>query len=141
MVLGLAIVALTILLWPARFGGATTLLVVEGDSMHPTLHHGDVVVARERGHYAVGDVVVFYIHVGDSRTRVMHRIVDIAGDGSIITQGDNRSTPDSFDVDADDVVGEMQLRLPRAGTGLWLLFAMVDARPAQRRRHHAVTPE
>jgi len=119
----LAIAVVAVWFWPSRLGGATTVLVVQGDSMLPTHHSGDLVIARSRARYERGDVIVFAIRPSGSSTattRVMHRIVAIGDDGSIVTQGDNRSNPDSFETTAADVIGEARWAVPRGGVALWL---------------------
>lgn len=119
----LLVVAGAILLWPTRFGGATTILVVRGDSMRPTEYNGDLVIARKLAHYERGDVIVFDVSFATNarRVRVMHRIVSIDPAGIITTQGDNRTTADSFQTTAADVLGEARWVVPNGGYALWLL--------------------
>lgn len=110
------IVALTVVLWPASLGGATTWITVTGASMEPTYHLGDLVLARSGGDHDVGDVVVFAVPEGTAAgSLVIHRIVDRRDDGSWVTQGDNRDTADQWRVHDEHVVGRPVLQLPRAG--------------------------
>ena len=119
----LLVVAGAILLWPTRFGGATTILVVRGDSMRPTEDNGDLVIARKLARYERGDVIVFNVSFAANahRVRVLHRIVSIDPAGIITTQGDNRTTADSFQTTAADVLGEARWSVPNGGYALWLL--------------------
>jgi signal peptidase len=110
-------------IWPSRLGGATTVLAVEGNSMLPTYRNGDLVVARADDGYETGDVVVIRVAIGDAgrHALVVHRIIDVRSDGSVVTQGDNRATADGFPTTVDDIVGRARWRLPRGALLLHLL--------------------
>ena len=113
----LAIVVLIILLWPVRFGGATQWVVVSGNSMEPAYDLGELVMARSVSRSAVGDVVVFAVPEGvGAGNLVIHRIVDVRPDGTFVTQGDNRDTPDEWSVGQEHVVGHPVITLPGLGT-------------------------
>jgi signal peptidase len=109
-------------LWPARFGGATSMVVVQGHSMEPTLHTGDLLVVREQDHYRPGDIVVFKIvsPAGGTGT-VVHRLLAIGPDGRITTRGDNRASPDNFNLLTESIVGRAAVMLPQGGSLLYLL--------------------
>lgn len=78
--------------------------IVGGGSMRPALHSGDVVVYRRGAQgVAVGDLVVF-THPAWSGG-VVHRVVTIARDGSLMTRGDANATEDSEPVSRDRVKG------------------------------------
>lgn len=111
------------MLWPTRLGGATTVLVVQGNSMYPTLANGDLVLARSQDRYHSGQIVVFDVQFpgSSSRLRVMHRILAIAADGTVTTRGDNRATSDEFGTTTDDIIGEAVATVPRGGTVLWFM--------------------
>lgn len=114
----LAAIAVTAwLLWPASLGGDTRLIAVEGASMEPTYHLGDVVIARENPNPKVGDVIVFRIPEGQPAAGllIIHRIIAVWPDGTYKTQGDNRTTPDPFHIASSDIVGTPVLTLPRFG--------------------------
>lgn len=120
--------------WPSRFGGDTTTLVVEGHSMEPTYHSGDLIVAHADAHYRPGEIVVFRIKLPGDHARdalIVHRLVAIDPDGHITTQGDNRSVADGFGLTTADIVGRARLRIPDGGTILrvlsrwWILGAVV----------------
>ena len=110
------IVALVVFLWPARLGGSTNLVVVRGTSMEPVYHLNDIVITRTSRDYDIGDIVVFKIPdgVGEGML-VIHRLVGRRADGSWITEGDNRDTPDDFRLHDSDLLGEPVAVLPRAG--------------------------
>src|SRR5437868_9645307 len=52
-----AVVGWFVALRPAQLGGPATFVVVQGVSMEPTYHTGDLVISHRQSSYAVGDVV------------------------------------------------------------------------------------
>jgi signal peptidase len=109
-------------LWPQRLGGATTVVVVVGHSMEPTYHTGDVVIARRSDSYRPGDIVAVRVATPSGDTRlIIHRLMEVRPDHHIVTQGDNRSLPDSFDFTTDAIAGKASLMVPKGGMILWLL--------------------
>lgn len=100
-------------LWPSSLGGCTTLTIVSGESMEPTYFTGDLVVSRCGGP-AVGDVVVYQpVVIGGGR--IIHRIVDGAGDTGWILQGDNNSWIDPFSPTNAEVLGIAKVHIPKVG--------------------------
>ncbi len=69
---------------------------VDGVSMRPTLEAGDMVVLQftNISDIKVGDIIVFDQPTFGSCVEftIIHRVVSIAPDGGLITQGDNRAT-------------------------------------------------
>lgn len=122
-----ALLLVGLLLWPTPLGGATSYVIVTGNSMEPTYRDGDLVIARSAGSYDVGDIVTFDAPDGvpDSIYHVIHRVVAITGDGAYITQGDNRDVVDEWTPTDDDVLGHSVVRLP----GLGLLVRYLQANP------------
>lgn len=106
-------VALVIALWPTALGGPTSFVIVTGKSMEPTLYQGDLVMLRT-GTYEVGDVVSYQPFEGDS-ARVVHRIIEIEDDGTLVLQGDNNGFIDPFAPTKEDVTGKMVLSIPKVG--------------------------
>lgn len=119
----LCLVGLVIAFWPTALGGATSYVIVSGQSMLPALHEGDLVFLRSQDEYAVGDVVAFHPPPGDIAhdAVVIHRLV--AGDvqDGFIAQGDNNDHLDPWDVQPSQVLGEQWLTVPKVG----LLLAWV----------------
>lgn len=98
-------------LWPARFGGSTSVIVVGGRSMEPTYQVGDVVLTRA-GAPSIGDVVVFDPPLeSPTRPLVLHRIVGGSPQGWI-TRGDGNPHTDPWVPTSDDVVGIARWHLP-----------------------------
>lgn len=85
----------------ASLGGSPVYVVVSS-SMVPTLKIGDLVIVQGVPYSSirVGDVIVYVTPSpsgGCEGLVVVHRVVGIASDGGLITQGDNRQsnpTPD-----------------------------------------------
>lgn len=110
--LGAAAVASLALLLAALIG-ALTLVVTHGNSMEPTYRGGDVVVVRHADSYAVGDVAAYRSPMLDDQI-VLHRIVDSAGDGFVLS-GDNNTWLDPERPAADELLGTAWLHVPRLG--------------------------
>ena len=115
------VIAAVIFMWPDRLGGATNMVVVRGYSMEPVYHLNDVVVSRGSAPYQVGDIVVFAIPDGNAKGMlVIHRIIGKRANGSWVTQGDNRDTPDQWELKDSDLKGTPVFVIPRAGRLLQL---------------------
>lgn len=93
---------------PTRIGGPATFVVVVGESMEPRWFTGDVVVTRRAATYQVGDVVAFRTDAGT----VIHRVVGGDAEHGFTTQGDNRTTPDTWTTRPSDVLGREWFTLP-----------------------------
>lgn len=109
------LLGLALLLWavfaPASVGGAFSYVVVRGDSMGPSIEHGDVVLLDHADDYEPGDVVAYrHPELGV----VLHRITHDNG-SSYTVQGDNRNTPDTFQPTTDDIIGRGTRVVPSVG--------------------------
>jgi len=100
-------------LWPSSLGGSTTLIVVSGSSMEPTLHDGDLVVAR-KGPVSLGDIVV-YQPASLGGARVVHRLVGGDGVDGWQVQGDNNSWIDQWKPTTSEIVGRVELKFSSGG--------------------------
>jgi signal peptidase len=112
-----------LLLGPQLVGGPAAYLVVSGISMQPTLHTGDVVIARRARRYRTGDVVAYRVP-GDevaAGTLIIHRIVGGSARTGFVTQGDNRAGPDPWRPRPREIVGKTWIELPRLGLVLALI--------------------
>lgn len=117
----LASIALLFLTWMTAGLLQIRLLVIQGISMEPTYHHGDLVFVRAvpMDEVQVGDVVVFR----RGRARIAHRVIAIKeqnGERVLITQGDNNNVPDS-PVTSRDFEGVVVLWVPKLG---WLSLGL-----------------
>ncbi len=99
-VLALVVVAL---------GWSHGVLYVEGGSMQPALYPGDLIVYRRIGHEPVrGDLVVFRY----DGTLVVHRVMRVRPDGSLVMRGDANADADPAPVDGDSVRGTVIAVMP-----------------------------
>ena len=107
---------------PSALGGPASYIMVSGPSMEPVLHGSDLAVTRKQDSYAIGDIVAFRVPKGEPAEggMVIHRIVGGNAEEGFVMQGDNKNAPDLWRPTADDVVGRMWFRVPRAG--LFLTF-------------------
>jgi signal peptidase I len=131
----LLVVGLFIILLPvyARTG-SYPLVIVDGNSMYPTLQNGDVVyyhAATNNANIPNGTIIVFVqgdtgISMLDGMVRpvVIHRIVGqiTQSDGQVCysTKGDNNNVNDPFLTRSDHVLGVGGLSIPKIG--LFVLF-------------------
>jgi signal peptidase I len=140
---------------PTTLGGHESYVVVQGTSMEPTYHDGDLVIVREDEHYAIGDIIAF--RAGgqfDDPTRVIHRIVGQADAGAFVTRGDNRDSTDPWEPKPDHIIGRAIFHVPRVGA--WAVQAgrpevlaalgggavfLGDRKRRRRRRHVTATPD
>jgi signal peptidase len=111
--------------WPARFGGSMSMVVVNGHSMEPTYHTGDVVIARRSGGYKPGDILVYMVPKDQpgGGHEVVHRLKSIDSQGRFLFQGDNKKSPDDWQVTKNDVVGRPVLLIPQGIRYLSLLLS------------------
>jgi signal peptidase I len=112
--IGLSLV-LAIAAWvvfaPVQIGGRAAYVIVDGNSMEPLLQRGDLVILRQTTDYQVGDVITYrHPDLGP----VIHRITAREGDRFVL-QGDNTTWIDSHKPVANEIIGEMWVRLPHAG--------------------------
>ena len=97
---------------PPPLAGSTSVAIVDGSSMLPTLHRRDLVLIRPAAHYRVGDIVAYRSRLLDRV--VLHRIVGIEN-GRYTLKGDNNGYVDPDQPHRDEIVGKRWLRVPAAG--------------------------
>lgn len=120
---GLVVAGLVLAGWPAVLGGVTTCADVQGHSMDPTYHAGDMIIARKTDTVKVGDIVVYkvppgYVHSG---VDVVHRVVGGSLDGGLVMRGDNNPADDPSHPTRDDVIGVVKVHVPWVGYVLRVL--------------------
>ena len=97
---------------PLGLGNRFTYVIVDGNSMYPRLHKGDLVIVRKRSHYGVGQIVTYrHPQIGP----VIHRII-AEQDGRFVMQGDHNTWTDSYNPRPQDVIGRYWFMIPGAGT-------------------------
>jgi|SRR3990170_2798040 len=103
---------------PAQIGGSARYAVVDGSSMEPKLHRGDLVVVRDRGRVNVGDVVLY--RNSQLGVRVLHRVIREEA-GRLVVKGDANDFVDDARPRAKEVSGSLWFSIPHAGSALvWL---------------------
>lgn len=148
---GLIALAWFVWLRPVSLGGSVSYVMVQGTSMEPTYHDGDLVIAREGEAYNRGDVVAF--RVGgefNDPAIVIHRIVGGNGAHGFVTRGDNRDRTDPWSPKNANVVGRALFSVPFAGRIVdvvrqpWTLAllgaaaVLVDTTRRRRRRRRVI---
>ncbi|MDQ7992364.1 MAG: S24/S26 family peptidase [Propionicimonas sp.] len=113
------LIGVLVLIWPSSLGGCTTLTVITGHSMEPTLQPGDFAVLR-CGEPTVGDVIA-YRPFPQERSLVIHRITGGDGASGWHLQGDNNEFVDPFYPVQSQVQGIMLVSVPKIGTVLGAL--------------------
>ena len=131
-----AVVALTLLVLGSVATGGR-FLVVQGGSMRPALHSGDLLIVRPcSAGVRPGDVINYQPRTGSAS--VTHRVVRVRTEGEglrLVTKGDANRRPDEIVVRGSSVRGTVVAVLPRVGTvARWLRtpagFAVGVAVPA-----------
>jgi signal peptidase len=104
--------------WPQSLGGRVAYVQVDGHSMDPTFHFGDLAVVRRQPSYRVGDAVAYRIPKGEfaAGALVIHRLIGGNGRTGFVTKGDNKNLPDEWHPKTADIVGRVRYDIPGAGT-------------------------
>ncbi len=109
------VAAWIVFLRPQYLGGPAGYVTVNGKSMEPRMHTGDVVLVHRRDAYRAGDVVAYRIPTGEAKGRVViHRIVGGSDAEGYVMRGDNRDSNDVWRPKPSDVLGAEELRMPGA---------------------------
>jgi len=92
-------------------------LIVSGQSMDPTFHTGDLVLAWPTADYEVGDVAPYRVPEGEPGAGglVIHRIVGGDARSGFVMQGDNNPAPDIWMPRNDDIIGRQIVLVPWVG--------------------------
>ena len=107
----LLLAAVWIFLAPTAVGGQASYVIINGISMEPEYHRGDLVITRTAESYHVGDIVTYrQPDIGP----VIHRIVE-QKDDQFVLQGDNNSWLDSYHPTESEVIGKAFIHIPSMG--------------------------
>lgn len=87
-------------------------------SMYPTIEAGDIVITykNDDNSYNANDIITF-VSPNDPIT-ITHRVIEVSslnGKYYYRTKGDNNNTSDSTIIPADNVIGRVVFRIPKAG--------------------------
>jgi signal peptidase len=119
-VLLVATVGLLAMFWPQSLGGQVAYVRVDGHSMDPTFHLGDLAIVRRQSSYRIGDPVAYRIPKGEfgAGAMVIHRLIGGNAAAGYLTKGDNRDRVDEWHPRTADIVGRVRYDVPRFGTTL-----------------------
>jgi signal peptidase len=120
---GVLTLVLGLLLWSVVpvLGGWESTVVMSG-SMSPKLLSGDVVLVRPVGEESFRPGQVLLVDDPDHLGRLrLHRLVEIADDGTLVLKGDANPQVDSAEVAVEAAHGVAALRVPWIGRpSVWL---------------------
>lgn len=97
---------------PINLGGRTSYVIVNGISMEPGFHLGDLTIIRKAATYQVGDVVTY--HDPKMNAYVIHRIIGVEGDRFVL-KGDNNSWVDVYYPTYEEIIGKLWMHIPKLG--------------------------
>ncbi len=105
-------------LFTIAMGTPTPLVVVESDSMIPTLYRGHLLVlqAQPPEDIIVGDIIVFHATYHDKP--IVHRVIEVQNVSGVlhyITKGDNNEIADMGFRVFEDIIGVVVLAIPYIG--------------------------
>ncbi len=106
---------------PTLIGGPASYVIINGNSMEPGYHRGDLVITRTAERYHVGDIVAYR---DPTLGPVIHRIVE-EKDDHFVLQGDNNSWLDSYQPTQSEIIGKSFIYIPSIGKLLeWMRSPM-----------------
>ena len=115
-------IVLTTAIWvafaPMQVGGQATYVIVNGNSMEPDFHLGDLIIVRSEPVYRIGDEVVY--QNSDLGGSVFHRIIDLELDRYTL-KGDNNNWVDAYQPTQEEVTGKLWAHLPKFGKYIQLM--------------------
>lgn len=116
MLAGLAAIWFTFA--PLKLGGKVSYVLVNGLSMEPNYHTGDLIIVRRAVDYKVGEVVTY--HDALMAVNVIHRIISVES-GRYSLKGDNNSWVDEYQPSREEILGKLWIYIPKAASAaLWI---------------------
>jgi len=112
LILFMGLAVIWIAFAPVKIGGQTSYVMVNGISMEPNYHTGDLVIIRKAQAYQIGDVVTY--RDAEMGAYVIHRIIGIE-QGQFVIKGDNNSWIDAYHPAPAEIVGKQWIYAPKAG--------------------------
>lgn len=111
-----ALVLLFVFFWPIQFGGPFGWLTTTGNSMHPRVDQGDLVLLRSSDTPRVGDVVAY--NSRELHRVVLHRVIEVTPT-DFVTKGDHNNFVDGERPTRSAMIGRMVYVIP--GVGKYLI--------------------
>jgi signal peptidase I len=112
LILAVSLVMLWLAFAPESLGGRVTYVIVNGISMEPGYHLGDLTIMRKASNYQVGDVVTY--RDAEMNAYVIHRIIGV-DQGHYVLQGDNNSWIDAYRPTNEEIIGKLWIYIPKLG--------------------------
>jgi signal peptidase I len=112
IILVVSLIALWIAFAPANLGGQVSYVIVNGISMEPGYHLGDLTIMRKASTYDVGDVVTY--RDAEMQAYVIHRIIGVEQDHFVL-KGDNNSWIDAYRPTHKEIIGKLWIYIPKLG--------------------------
>ena len=116
------IVRIKVLAGSGRLGEVrTNFYTILTQSMYPKIEAGDIIITYKNDDnvYNVGDIITFVSSSSASNgITITHRVIEVStlnGEYYYRTKGDNNNTADSTPVKANNVIGRVVFRIPKAG--------------------------
>jgi len=107
-------------LWPTFLGGDTEFLIVQGNSMLPTIQPGSLVITKKSPEYHIDEIVSFVQKEHGQKKVIVHRIIDETDKGFVI-KGDNNAKKDPGFPTFDDINGKVIFATPYFGDLILIL--------------------
>lgn len=122
LIMNLLLLFLLVAIWvafaPTMIGGWASYVIVNGNSMEPGFHRGDLVIVRTGSISSVGDVVIY--HNAEVNAFVIHRIIAIEQDHYVF-KGDNNPWIDTYRPTRAELIGKLWIHIPKLGRAMqWL---------------------
>jgi len=112
LILAVSLLAIWVAFAPARLGGKVAYVIVNGISMEPGYHLGDLTIMRKAASYQVGDVVTY--RDAKMQAYVIHRIIGVE-QNQYVLQGDNNSWIDAYRPTNEEIIGKLWIYIPKLG--------------------------
>ncbi|MGB7876752.1 MAG: signal peptidase I [Anaerolineales bacterium] len=112
LILFAGLVVIWIAFAPTKVGGQASYVMVNGISMEPNYHTGDLVIVHKVQTYQVGDVVTYRDAILGEH--IIHRIIAIEQD-KYVFKGDNNSWIDVYRPIQEEIVGKQWIYIPKLG--------------------------
>lgn len=113
----IGVVAFLLVISAFPITGNYKLMIVQSESMTPSIKMGSIIVIKPTDNYKVGDVISFS-EISRAKSPITHRIYDIKiteGIVSYITKGDANNAPDQREVLEREIIGKVLLSIPYIG--------------------------
>jgi signal peptidase I len=113
------LVPIIIYFWPAILGGNTEFLIVQGNSMLPTILPGSFIIAQKQPSYEIDDIVGFVLKERGPQRVVVHRIIT-EDERGFRMQGDNNPKGDIGFYSNQEILGKVAFVVPYLGDAIGL---------------------